>query len=130
MAGHRRKRSLEPPEDGGGSARLPAPPGGVGQETRAWSAPQERVSRLCPSRSNSGAYGTPPPRARGRSEHGVCSSEACGIPAPMHRWGDQGEEEVGKACPRWVVTRDVARTLVSLLHSWVIALSSQDWHAE
>jgi hypothetical protein len=98
---------------------------------RAWSAPQERVSRLCPSRSNSGAYGTPPPRARGRSEQGVCSSEACGIPAPMHRWGDQGEEEVGKACPRWVVTRDaagrcahesgnsavVARTLVSLLHS-------------
>jgi len=50
----------------------------------------------------------------------------------MHRWGDQWEEEeVGKACQRWVVTRDAAgrcehescnsavveRTLVSMLHS-------------
>src|SRR5262249_37453420 len=60
MAGHRRKRSLEPLEDGGGSARLTAPPWGFGQETRAWSAPQERVSRIFPSRSNSGAYCTPP----------------------------------------------------------------------
>src|SRR3954451_16281055 len=59
------------------------------------------------------------------------SSEECGILAPMHRWGDQWEEEVGKAYQRWVVTRDAAgrcahergnsavvkRTLVSLLHS-------------
>jgi hypothetical protein len=72
-----------------------------------------------------------PPRSRGRSEHGVCSYEECGIPAPMQRWGDQWEEEVGKECPRWVVTRDsagrcahescniavVARTLLSMLHS-------------
>lgn len=29
MAGHRRKRSLEPPDDGGGSARLTAPPLGA-----------------------------------------------------------------------------------------------------
>jgi hypothetical protein len=72
-----------------------------------------------------------PPCSRGRSEHGVFSSEECGIPAPMQRWGDQWEEEVGKACQRWVVTRDaagrcahesgniavVARTLVSMLHS-------------
>jgi len=41
-----------------------------------------------------------PPRARGRSEQGICSSEEGCIPAPMHRWGDQWEEEVGKACQR------------------------------
>src|SRR5262249_46642196 len=33
MAGHRRKRSLEPPEDGGGSARRTAPP--LGASARA-----------------------------------------------------------------------------------------------
>ena len=73
-----------------------------------------------------------PPHSRGRSEHGVFSYEEGCIPAPMHRWGDQWEEEeVGKACQRWVVTRDAAgrcaheschsavveRTLVSMLHS-------------
>src|SRR4029453_5421643 len=56
---------------------------------RAWSAPQERVSRLCPSRSNSGAYGTPPPRAREISEQGVCFYIACGIPVPIHSRGDK-----------------------------------------
>src|SRR5215813_12099023 len=33
MAGHRRKRSMEPPDDGGGSARLTAPP--LGASARA-----------------------------------------------------------------------------------------------
>jgi hypothetical protein len=49
-----------------------------------------------------------PPRARGRSEHGVFSYEECCIPAPMQGWGDQWEEEVGKECQRWVVTRNSA----------------------
>ena len=72
-----------------------------------------------------------PPRSRGRSAHGVFSYEERGIPATMQGWGDQWEEEVGKECQRWVVTRDAAgrcehdsgniavfeRTLLSMLHS-------------
>jgi len=72
-----------------------------------------------------------PPRSRGRSAHGVFSYEERGIPATMQGSGDQWEEEVGKECQRWVVTRDAAgrcehdsgniavfeRTLLSMLHS-------------
>jgi hypothetical protein len=104
--------------------------GGIGQETRLVRTPGARLPPM-PLEEQQWRLWHAPPRTRGRSGHGICSSEACGIPAPMHRWGDQGEEEVGKACPRWVVTRDaagrcahesgnsavVARTLVSLLHS-------------
>jgi len=71
------------------------------------------------------------PRSRGLSEHRVFSYEECGIPAHMPGWRHQWEEDFGKKCQRWVVTRDstgccehegcniavFTRTLVSILHS-------------
>jgi hypothetical protein len=71
------------------------------------------------------------PRSRGLSERGVFSCEACCIPAHMQGWRYQLEEDFGKKCPRWVVTRDSAwrcehdgcniavfkRTLLSILHA-------------
>jgi len=71
------------------------------------------------------------PRSRGLSEHGAFSCEECCIPAHMQGWGYRGEEDFGKPCQQWVVTRDSAwrcehegrniavftRTLLSSLHS-------------
>ena len=67
----------------------------------------------------------------GLNEHGVFSCAKCCLPAHKQGWGNPWETEVGKKCPRWVVTRDAAwyckpdngniavlkRTLLSILHS-------------
>src|SRR5512144_1150148 len=71
------------------------------------------------------------PRSRGLSGHGAFSCEEHCIPAHMQGWGYSLEEDFGKKCQRWVVTRDSAwrcehddgniavftRTLLSILHS-------------
>ena len=71
------------------------------------------------------------PRSRGLSEHGAFPCEECCIPAHMQGGSYQWEEDFGKKCQRWVVTRDSAwrrehdgcniavfqRTLLSILHS-------------
>src|SRR5262245_44494577 len=48
------------------------------------------------------------PRSRGLSEHGVFSCEECSLPAHMQGWRYPQEEDFGKKCQRWVVTRDSA----------------------
>src|SRR5215475_12066088 len=48
------------------------------------------------------------PRSRGLSEHGAFSCEKCGLPAHMQGWRYPQEEDFGKKCQRWVVTRDSA----------------------
>jgi len=71
------------------------------------------------------------PRSRGLNEHGGFSCAKCCLPAHKQGWGNPWEAEVGKKCPRWVVTRDAAwrckpdngniavfkRTLLSILHA-------------
>jgi hypothetical protein len=79
-------------------------------------------------------------RSRGLSEHGAFSCEEPCISAHMQGWGYQLEEEFGKKCQRWVVTRDSAwrcehddyniavfkRTLLSILHSNREQITSSD----
>ena len=71
------------------------------------------------------------PRSRGLNGHGVFSCAKCCLPAYKQGWGNPWESEIGKKCPRWVVTRDtpwrckpdngniavLQRTLLSILHS-------------
>jgi hypothetical protein len=107
------------------------------------SAPQARLSRICPSRSNSGAYGTLP-HVQGDEvnmgyvppKHAVSQPPCTGGETNGRRVakrvndGWSPETLQGGVCMRAATVLSLQGPLCPYCTPRVIAPSSQDWHAE